>query len=237
MLCPLIPLPDPPEPHTPEVDDEFVAFLRNAHSSGRIPLLATDGGCLIKARMAQWRRAAWAVVAYDEGNVCIISALVGGPEQTPAAAEREAILAAAVQLDAAGVAARLVIDNDAAVRRLLRGLHHGRWHGDLEPFWRGVGLRLLKGTEVAWIPSHDKQSQWRPPDWGVDADLLRYLNRRADRACTVALASVRPSWQHFTELCEEAHAWADTALTVLDARTEGYHAQLRDHYRGFDPLC
>ena len=53
------------------------------------------------ADVAPTKHGTGAVVAYDEGDVCVISALGAGPEQTPAAAEREAILAAAIHFEAA----------------------------------------------------------------------------------------------------------------------------------------
>ena len=102
---------------------ELVALLRRSGEGGRVPLMASDGGGLTRPGMGPWQRGSWTVVAYDEGVSCTVSGLLGGLEQTPAAAERMAVFAAAIQLQAAHVRVRGVINNDAAVRRLRHGIH------------------------------------------------------------------------------------------------------------------
>ena len=95
-----MPLPEVREEEPFVLDRGLVNFLSRARQAGRTPLLATDGGCLVQAGLTLWQRAAWAVAAYDQGDTFVIQGQVTGVEQTPAAAERMAILRAAQHLSA-----------------------------------------------------------------------------------------------------------------------------------------
>ena len=111
-------------------------------------------------------------------------------------------------MHAAGVGARLVVNNDAAY--VQRGLLQSAWHGDLHLFWRQIDLWLPADTDVAWIPSHDKRAHWKAPAWDVDADFLRLLNSLADKACTKRLADT-------TEMLP-CNGWQQLARSLRPAR-------------------
>ena len=118
------------------------------------------------ADVAPTKHGTGAVVAYDEGDVCAISAL-GRALSKPRQLQKERQSSRRPSnLKQPEVAVRWVIDNAAAVRRL-PWLRRERW----QPFWHGISEKLAEGTEVEWIPSHEKQIHWRAQDWGVDADL------------------------------------------------------------------
>ena len=106
-----------------------------------------------------------------------------GLEQTPAHAERSALLHALLASSTARVPVRLLIDNLAVVKRLRRGLGLKTWLGDSLAFWHFIAGLCETGVEVDWIPSHDKLVSWEPSNnWGVDAATCRKLNAAADRA-------------------------------------------------------
>jgi len=48
---------------------------------------------------------------------------------------------------------------------------------------------IVPGTMCAWIPSHDKQKEWRPPEGWPDVNHCRALNKRADAAAGSVSAS------------------------------------------------
>ena len=225
MLCLRVPLPEVREEEPFVLDRGLVNFLTCARQAGRTPLLATDGGCLVQAGLTLWQRAAWAVAA----DTFVIQGQVSGVEQTPAAAERMAILRAAQHLSVSQSKALWVVDNQSAVRRLNRGLRHGSWHGELAPCWREVGAGILAGTEVAWIPSHGKRLEWTPPDhWRLDPGLCRTLNAKADEACLHVLQPLRLQWAQDTGRWDAAKAWSKAALQKLATRTSGWQALLRN---------
>ena len=61
---------------------------------------------------------------------------------------------------------------------------------------RALGLEI----EFAWIPSHGKQTSWRPPgEWSATAQACRLLNQKADEAAdrareAHAAVCTRPQW-------------------------------------------
>ena len=80
----------------------------------------------------------------------------------------------------------LLVDNQAVVRRLCRGLA-GNVMGDCQGFWHEVLARWRPSNAIAWIPSHDKQQLWEPEGGFSAARKCRNANRFADEAATQAL--------------------------------------------------
>ena len=99
-------------------------------------------------------RTAWAVLF--QGGSFRFSAPLFGPDSTAAYAERSALWHAVAASAEAGVDIALLVDNQAVVRRLCRGLA-GNVMGDCQGFWHEVLARWRPSNTFAWIPSHDKQ--------------------------------------------------------------------------------
>ena len=95
---------------------------------------------------------------------------------TPAAAQRAALMEALLAAHAARVPVRLLVDNEAIVKRLRRGLRCYWWTGDALGFWLFVA-GITCGVEIMWVPSHYKKSGWQPElPWGLSADECRPLS-------------------------------------------------------------
>ena len=113
-------------------DPILVAFLQQ-FDPHQTPTLGLDGSCAIAPGCELWQRASCAVAAHLGPTV---NGLVHGFEQTPAAGERGALLQACLASHEANRAVRLLIDNQALVQRLHRGMRLGQWGGDLFPYWQ-----------------------------------------------------------------------------------------------------
>ena len=67
----------------------------------------------------------------------------------------------------------LLIDNQALVRRLQRGISTGRWEGDLPLFWQRISGLLIQGTVLHFGSLlHNKVPDWTPPDGWIDVSSL-----------------------------------------------------------------
>ena len=81
---------------------------------------------------------------------------------------------------------------------------------------RALGLEI----EFAWIPSHGKQTTWRPPgEWSVTAQACRLLNQKADEAAdrareAHAAVCTRPQWWR---RWEAAKKWEEKAILASAA--------------------
>ena len=161
------------------LDDELLQVLHHAARSKQPILCATDGGCLIKAGMERWQRAAWAVSVKVGGVEAVVSGLLPGPEQTPAAAERMALAVLGHHAAGSCVTGWVFADSAAAVRRLRRSWNDD-CSGPLSLFWKCTA-QGLRGLQAHWVPSHGKCPAWRAPD-GCDSWEVRRLNSIADNA-------------------------------------------------------
>ena len=202
-------------------EPELLAAMDKATASNTTILAATDGGCLVKAGLELFQRAAWAVVVRSGGTTTTVSGLVQGGEQTPAAAERTAIQFLLRHVRRAQCHVTLFVDNQAAVRRLHRAWLQGFWQGPLERFWREAAEGLHEAVSVAWIPSHGKKAQWTAPA-GVETWEARELNDLADRACAAQLAALMPGWSETVDEFSRATAWSFEAAQNTLAVTEDY---------------
>ena len=147
--------------------NNLTLYLRGKFAATGAPvLLALDGSCLTCAKSQISQVVSWAVVGVDRSAT--FAARVDGCEQTPAAAERSALLQALLSAHEAQVPVRLLVDNEAIVIRLVRGLKFQNWRGDVPAFWWSISKLVSHGVGVMWIPSHNKKPQWAPHlDWGV----------------------------------------------------------------------
>eukprot|EP00435_Cladocopium_sp_Y103_P001287 s1514_g1.t1 len=216
LLLPLVSMPQ----RTPcpgfNPDANLVHFLSAQYLKTHLPVvLAIDGSCLILPghELHQW--ASWAVV----GSA---SAAFHGPlhgcVQNPAAAEREALFQALMAAATAQVPVRLLVDNEANVQRLQRGLLTGQWTGDIIGFWLRIAKMTTHGVEAMWVPSHDKRPLWTPQaDWGLTAVDCRRLNQLADTAAT---AITERSKDLFLVDCRRLNQLADTAATAITERSK-----------------
>ena len=95
---------------------------------------------------------------------------------------------------------------------------------------------IVPGTMCAWIPSHDKQKEWRPPEGWPDVNHCRALNKRADAAA----GSVSASFQIFQEEISaalvqhhSAASWAAAAFKAQKENRQPFWQVLLDH----GPAC
>lgn len=213
-------------PFEDDLDDEMVQAVAELRGAGR-PLVATDGGCLVRAGRELWQKASWGFAIRAGSALVTCGGHVPGGEQTPAAGEREALLQAVRYLHAAGLEADLVLDNQALVKRLTRGLARDSWGGALPRYWAEIRSKLARGSRVLWVPSHGKQPQWTAPDgWPGSAD-IRGLNDVADRVCLDQLVACRPAWERACEKWDAATSWSRQAVTVQMEVTRPFFEKCR----------
>ena len=212
------------------IDDELLQVLRGALQSDETILCATDGGCLIKPGMERWQRGAWAVVVKVGAVETVISGLLPGPEQTPAAAERMALAVLGVHVEGTGVHGHVFSDNDAAIRRLRRSWG-GDFSGPLAVFWQRVA-HGLRGLDASWVPSHGKCPAWQAPA-GCDSREVRRLNSIADAACSRQLKGIERQWWHDVAAYQAASAWTKTALQRLMDVSKPFTDRAVEHYGRF----
>ena len=226
MLIPLVSLPPVPPCDSLLPCQSLVSKLRQSfYLTARPVILALDGSCLISSfrNFASWQKASWGIVTQQLDK---FQGFVMGLEQTPAHAERSALLHALLASSTARVPVRLLIDNLAVVKRLRRGLGLKTWLGDSLAFWHFIAGLCETGVEVEWIPSHDKLVSWEPSNnWGVDAATCRKLNAAADRA---AAELTEQAFQNFARREEEtarAHRWAEHAVVSQIHATVHFHEE------------
>ena len=186
-------------------------------------VVATDGGARQLGEYQGWRAAAWAVVV--EGQAC--SGLVQGVEQTAAAGERAAfsVLCRAVVMAQRHV--RVLVDNLPIVQGCRSRMLHDRGDKELWAFWRVV-REALPFLTVAWVPSHGKKGDWRPPDDWPSAAFCRQCNQAADEEATRQLRRLDHWWQQLRDKVETAEAWSWKALKAQLAATQGWHDRLKE---------
>ncbi|CAE7271763.1 unnamed protein product, partial [Symbiodinium sp. CCMP2456] len=112
LLCKLLPLPLQRPPQALDLDYELVSELRRAAADGPV-VCATDGGAFTRPKLDHWQRAAWAIAAATSNGSVVVGGLVSTFEQTPAAAEREALWQLLRHLRHADVPACVFLDNKA----------------------------------------------------------------------------------------------------------------------------
>ena len=115
----------------------------------------------------------------------------------------------------------LLVENQAVVRRLLRGLT-GSVKGDAALFWHQLLDRWRPASRVAWIPSHGKQPDWAPPLDFPDAATCRRANAFADAEVSRLLAALRVPVQQ----CDCWHAARYQLGQVVSHRTACCHFAL-----------
>ena len=211
-------------------DDELLQVLRGASQRDETILCATDGGCLINPGMERWQRGAWAVVVKVGAVETVISGLLPGPEQTPAAAERMALAVLGVHVEGTGVHGHVFSDNDAAIRRLRRSWG-GDFSGPLAVFWQRVA-HGLRGLDASWVPSHGKCPAWQAPA-GCDSREVRRLNSIADAACSRQLKGIERQWWHDVAAYQAASAWTKTPLLRLMDVSKPFTDRAVEHYGRF----
>lgn len=155
-------------------------FLHVLSKNGQPPILGLDGSCLISSKNKLWQFASWAIVGCDAGvEIC---GHVEGADQSPAAAERTAVLQALLAPNKAHVPVRLLAGNQPIVQR---GLEPNSWHGDVPGFW----LRTLLPLWLGGLRSCGslKVPNWTPAvQWGLTvADSLRRPSLL--RACQLSM--------------------------------------------------
>ena len=193
----------------------LVTFIQQFDPLQR-PTLGLDGSCIIATSCDRWQRASWAVSTLSGTTV---QGAVTGFEQTPAAGERAALLQACLASSAANRPVMLLIDNQALVRRLQRGISTGRWEGDLPLFWQRISGLLIQGTICTWIPSHNKVPDWTPPDGWIDVHLCRVLNATADAQAGEVLRDSRSMIAAAVQRHQRAVAWAAAVWRLQRLRT------------------
>lgn len=206
-------------------DPTLVSFLRQFDPLVQ-PTLGLDGSCIIAPTCDGWQRASWAVSGFSGPTV---QGAVKGFEQTPAAGERAALLQACLASSAARRPVMLLIDNQALVLRLQRGISTGRWDGDLPLFWHRISDLLVQGTVCAWIPSHDKNPHWTPPAGWLDAHHCRALNATADVHAGEVLRGSRTTIAAAVQRHQRAVDWAASVWRSQRLRTLPYWQVLLDH--------
>ena len=215
LLVPLVDAP-PVLPFSNMVaDPALVTFIQQFDPLQR-PTLGLDGSCIIATSCDRWQRASWAVSTLSGTTV---QGAVTGFEQTPAAGERAALLQACLASSAANRPVMLLIDNQALVRRLQRGISTGRWEGDLPLFWQRISGLLIQGTVCTWIPSHNKVPDWTPPDGWIDVHLCRVLNATADAQAGEVLRDSRSMIAAAVQRHQRAVAWAAAVWRLQRLRT------------------
>ena len=215
LLVPLVDAP-PVLPFSNMVaDPALVTFIQQFDPLQR-PTLGLDGSCIIATSCDRWQRASWAVSTLSGTTV---QGAVTGFEQTPAAGERAALLQACLASSAANRPVMLLIDNQALVRRLQRGISTGRWEGDLPLFWQRISGLLIQGTVCIWIPSHNKVPDWTPPDGWIDVHLCRVLNATADAQAGEVLRDSRSMIAAAVQRHQRAVAWAAAVWRLQRLRT------------------
>ena len=215
LLVPLVDAP-PVLPFSNMVaDPALVTFIQQFDPLQR-PTLGLDGSCIIATSCDRWQRASWAVSTLSGTTV---QGAVTGFEQTPAAGERAALLQACLASSAANRPVMLLIDNQALVRRLQRGISTGRWEGDLPLFWPRISGLLIQGTVCIWIPSHNKVPDWTPPDGWIDVHLCRVLNATADAQAGEVLRGSRSMIAAAVQRHQRAVAWAAAVWRLQRLRT------------------
>ena len=225
LLLPLVRAPRIIPVQILEPDGALVNFLRQ-FDPGMLPMLGLDGSCVIARGSELWQRASWAVVAHDRPTT---KGIVPGFEQTPAAGERCALLLACLASKAADRPVKLLIDNQAVVLRLQRGINFGMWSGDCLSFWSTIQALIVPGTTCAWIPSHDKQKEWRPPVGWPDFNHCRALNKRADAAAGSVSASFQEDISAALVQHHSAVSWAAAAFKAQKENTQPFWQVLLDH--------
>ena len=141
FLCKLLPLPLYRPPADPGLDLELVSEIVQAAAAGPV-ICATDGGAFTRPKLVHWRRAAWALAVATANGQVVVGGLVTSFEQTPAAAEREALWRLLLHLRRADVPACVFLDNKALEPCVLDGcvLHRPPGPpGPLDPFaWQAA---------------------------------------------------------------------------------------------------
>lgn len=226
LLVPLVPLPNVLPLQELRPVPNLVMYLQTQFAQSGCPVvLGLDGSCLLSSKNSLWQCASWAVVGLQ--NAISVNGRVDGADQSPAAAERTALVQALEAAHTAQVPVRLLIDNLAIVQRLTRGIEHNSWNGDAPGFWSHVASRVAFGVQAMWVPSHGKHPDWFPSlDWGLTIQECRSLNSAADAAAGAITDLCLPVVQGWCSSLTSAHSWAAHAFAVQWHRTQSYHDQL-----------
>eukprot|EP00439_Symbiodinium_sp_Y106_P072455 s897_g13.t1 len=225
FLCKLLPLPLYRPPAGPGLDLELVSEIVQAAAAGPV-ICATDGGAFTRPELAHWQRAAWALAVATANGRVVVGGLVTSFEQTPAAAEREALWRLLLHLRRADVPACVFLDNKALVLRLQRGLRDEAWEGSNPAFWTAVSSTARRDLQAHWIPSHGKQPRWQAENPEHTA-LARALNREADVRCSAMLQPLRDGWQSACDCYDSAVDWGSAAVRAQHGATGPFHEMLK----------
>ena len=222
LLQPLVPLPNTPIISALTANVELVQCLRQLYAVDHSPVvLALDGSCLVNPGNDLYQWASWGIVTSTKLS---FNGLLTGCVHTPAAAEREALVQAMLAAHSAAVPVRLLIDNEAIVKRLLRGLRFGNWNGDAAGFWSYIAMLATHGVEVMWVPSHDKKPLWTPVlDWNLSAQECRTLNELADLAAAQITDAKRDDFVFCKNILTDAHLWAASVFLRQWKTTRPFH--------------
>ena len=185
-------------------------------------LVATDGGAYLAGEHYRWRAASWAVAVGEH----VVSGLVEGEERTAAAGERAAFATLCKAVRLTGRRVRVLLDNLAIVQGARRRFTADFEEEELWAFWQCY-KQARDLMQLAWIPSHGKQSAWAPPDGWPDAGACRALNNLADEAATAQLSKTAPWFRALEAKIKEGEAWSYRALNAQLRATESWHAELK----------
>ena len=223
LLCAVVDF----EPYTFEARDdeethvgELAATLATLNDG---VLVATDGGAKLLGEHYNWRAAAWAVVV--DGKV--FSGLVTGAERTAAAGERTAFRVLCRAASMAQRKVKVLVDNLPICQGSARRRDFDREDRELWSFWNEVRA-ALPFLSVAWIPSHGKRKEWRPPEGWPSAGQCRKLNEDADEAATKQLDRLQGWWQQLKANVTVAEDWTWRALNAQLAATQAWHDSMKE---------
>ena len=235
LLVPLVTLPPSLPCSMLRPIPEFVETLQTKYAQLSSPVtMALDGSCITLPGRELWQVASWGVALSETETY---QDQVNGVDRTPAAAERAALIEALLAAHAARVPVRLLVDNEAIVKRLRRGLRCNWWTGDVLGFWLFVAGLITYGVEIMWVPSHYKKSDWQPElPWGLSADECRQLNSWADGAACTVTSALHPDVERNTILLRTAHAWAAAVFERQWKCTQPFHNILKTIMSRHDDL-
>ena len=223
----------PPAPSALDPDELFEALVQELcvqMQSAAVIHLATDGSehCDIGA---------YALTVQPGGFLCAL----GNGEEDQSSYKQELLgfaLAASAALEAArlaGWSGRIVfvVDCQAVLRVVLRrGEHFSYLLSIINQARQALSSLEASGVQLTyvWVPSHGKRPDWEAP-LGLNTDLLRSMNDRADRAAAECRA--RRSGGHgraeWWRLREEAASWELRATQATAAAGQALHDCLRRH--------
>jgi len=189
-------------------------------------LVATDGSSLEK------RAAGWGIAVAQPNRTVgySIHGVVSGADQSSWAAELEAVtklLRAAKEAERRGMV--VMIDNLCVCRGVAalaaKDFKMPKWGFGRWAVVKQLIEDLGHSIQAHWLPSHDKQPDWSPPDASLgSAEEWRRLNQVADEKAGEGAANqeVRYGYAAFDDAVTRADEWARYAFDRLHSAAKAY---------------